>query len=64
MPAVTLCHWGVKAIEIVTASAPSLNLVVLGCEAGEELGLADRGLLDPSGDTWEGAVADEAYASV
>ena len=62
-PAVTLCHLGVKAMGIVTASASSLNLVVLGCGEGESQGSVDCGLLDPSGDTWEGSVADGAFAT-
>ena len=49
---------------IVTARTSSLNLVVLGCGSGEEEGLVDCGLLDPSGDTWEGAVAASAWTSV
>ena len=62
-PAVTLCQLWDKAMGIVTASAASLNLVVLGCAEVDSLCSEDCGLLDPSGDTWGGSVADGAFAS-
>ena len=62
-PAVTLCQLWDKAMGIVTASAASVNLVVLGWAVADSVCSEDCGLLDPSGDTWGGSGSVGAVAS-